>query len=66
MSRITDKELERAKKLAGRKTGVTRTQLADNLKITVARAASVLKRAKLKGKPFGKGKENRALVFSAK
>lgn len=62
-------ELKAAKKLAGRKKGVTRAELADHLAIDYRRAAIVLARVRgLKKKPIGAGhgKGNRALVYCAK
>jgi len=64
---ITDKEIAAAAKLAKRKEGVTRTQLAKALKITPRRAATVLERVKgAKPKALGGekgGKAARALVY---
>lgn len=66
--KITEKELTTATKLASRKVGVTRQQLAEKLAITADRAASVI--AKIKTKKavplgVGAGKQNRTLVFFA-
>lgn len=63
-ARITDKEVERAKKLAQRKSGVTRQQLADALKCGIDRAAKVLSRAGAVGTPGGTGKAYRTLVYT--
>jgi hypothetical protein len=66
--KITEKELTTASKLAGRKTGVTRAQLAEKLAISVDRASSVLGKIKTKkAVPLGvgAGKQNRTLVFFA-
>lgn len=64
---ITEKEIAAAAKLAKRKEGVTRTQLAKALKITPRRAATVLERVKgAKPKALGGekgGKAARALVY---
>ncbi len=64
---ITEKEINTAAKLAKRKEGVTRSQLAKALKITVRRAATVLERVKgAKARPLGGekgGKAAGALVY---
>lgn len=64
---INEKELDRARRLAGRKGGVTRVQLAEALACSVERAAEILRRTKLRGKPAGAaaGRAARALVFTA-
>lgn len=64
---ITERELERARKLAARKNGVTRAQLADALGINVRRALTVLKRTRIKARILGSegGKANRTLVYTA-
>ena len=63
---IKDKELNTAKRMAKRKSGVTRAQLAEKLNITVARSTQILKRVGAKGavpaKPV-KG-ANRTKVFN--
>lgn len=46
-ARISPADIERATKLAGRKTGVTHGQLSDALGSTVVRAAEILRRAPL-------------------
>jgi hypothetical protein len=66
--KITEKELNTAAKLASRKVGVTRQQLAEKLAITADRAATVIARIKpKKAVPLGEGagKQNRTLVFFA-
>lgn len=62
---ISDVELEKARKLAGRKKGVTRLQLAEALKIPTSRAARILAALGLNPRPLGEGggKANRTLVF---
>lgn len=61
---ITDKEITTATKLAERKTGVTRQQLATALRITITRARVILNRhVKAKQTVLGTGKENRAVVY---
>jgi Mn-dependent DtxR family transcriptional regulator len=66
MARIQDKEMEKAKKLAARKGGVTRSQLAEALDVSIPRAATILERLGLKRKALGGsgGKACRTLVFS--
>lgn len=64
---ITDKELNVAAKLASRRDGVTRKQLAEKLGVTEGRAKIILEKAPgLFSRPAGEGagKANRALVFS--
>lgn len=64
MATITEKELERAKKLAARKTGVTCAQLADALGTGVRRARTILNRTKIKAsRPGNMGKASRTLVY---
>ena len=65
---INDREIERAWKLAKRAKGVTRAQLAETLGCSVDRAAEILRRAKLTGRPAGQkaGRAARALVFTAR
>lgn len=63
-ARITEKEVDKAKKLAQRKSGVTRQQLADALKCGVDRAAKVLSKAGAVGTPGGTGKAYRTLVYT--
>ena len=66
-AKITESELNTATKLAGRKAGVTRAQLAEKLNIGVSRAAKVLARISATAEPLGagSGKQNRTLVFRA-
>jgi transcriptional regulator with XRE-family HTH domain len=66
---ITPKEIAKATKLAQRKAGVTRRQLAERLGITEARASTILSRVPgVKSEPLGaKAKKAcRTLVFKAK
>ena len=68
ITKITEKELNTAAKMASRKVGVTRSQLALKLGCSTDRAASVI--AKIKPKKavplgVGAGKQNRTLVFFA-
>ena len=69
MAHVTEKEIKTATALAARKTGVTRQQLAEKLKITTDRAKGVIFKAMKLGKwstaPLGKGKENRTAVYRA-
>ena len=63
---ITDREIKVATKLAKRKTGCTRKQVAERLKVSEARATTILKRVKgAKTRPAGAsaGKACRALIF---
>jgi 2-keto-4-pentenoate hydratase len=60
---ITDKELKAATKLAGRKGGATRHDLAERLGISVPRAANVFAKAKIEAtSTIGRG---RTLVYTA-
>lgn len=69
MAHVTEKEIKTATALAARKTGVTRQQLAEKLKITTDRAKGVIFKAmsqtgaKWDTAPLGKGKENRTAVY---
>jgi hypothetical protein len=66
---IKDSEIAKATKLAQRKSGVTRRQLAKALRITESRASTVLTRVKkIKAAPLGPdaGKACRTLVFTLK
>jgi ribosomal protein S25 len=63
---ITDKEITKATKLAKRKSGVTRRDLATKLGVSEGRAANILKRIDgIKSAPLGgkAGKACRTLVF---
>ena len=62
---VTEKGLKAAGRLAKRKTGVTRGQLAKELKITVARAATILARVGARARALGEdgGKACRTLVY---
>jgi predicted HTH transcriptional regulator len=66
---IKDSEIAKATKLAQRKNGVTRRQLATTLKVSESRAATILSRVKkVKAAPLGAGagKACRTLVFKLK
>jgi hypothetical protein len=64
---IAEKEIALARKLAKRKKGTTRAELADKIDGTLARAALVFARAKIRGKPRGGlgGKGNTCLIYRA-
>ena len=66
-NKITDGEIVRARKMAARKGGVTRRQLAEALDCSIDRATEILRQAKIKGRPAGAaaGLAARGLVFSA-
>lgn len=65
--KVTSKEIKTAIRMAERKAGVTRRQLADRLGVTMSRARLILNHADferpLVGVPLGAGKQNRSLVF---
>lgn len=64
MKLITDKELKAAERMARRKKGVTRAQLADKLGVSRGRAKSILDKTGAKAKVAGvSGRANRTLVF---
>ena len=65
--RITDREMKTATKMAKRKSGVTRAQLADKLSVPRARAGRVLDNIGAKGsrpKKVPTGAGVRTLVFT--
>jgi hypothetical protein len=65
---VTEDEVKTATKLAKRKTGVTRSELAKKLKCSTARAANVLGRIKgCKALALGEkgGKACRTLIYKA-
>lgn len=47
---ITDREMNTARRMAGRKNGVTRRALAEKLDIPIDRASQILKRIGARGK----------------
>ena len=67
-NRISEQEIAKAKKLALRKSGVTVCELVEALKLEgPKRARAILSRVRgLKVTRFGKGKGNRAKVFTGK
>lgn len=69
MARITDKEISTVTAMAARKSGVTRSQIADRLKIKPTRATLVIGHVRdrnaqaFKAERLGSGKENRTVVY---
>lgn len=66
---IQDKEIQKAVKLAGRKSGVTRQQLADALEVPLSRATTILANCdaggQVRAEPLGQagGHSCRTLVY---
>lgn len=66
--RVTDKEITKARKLAQRKKGTTRKEVAERLKVSPVRAKSIIDKAMQEGKwnsaPKGSGKDGRTLIYT--
>lgn len=64
---ITPQEIQKVRKLAERKAGVTRQQVVERLKVTPTRAKSIL--GKIEGEllvePLGTGRNCRTLIYRA-
>ncbi len=65
--RIQESEVTAAVKLAQRKKGATRTDLAAKLGVSVGRAKQIFAKAGLKSvRKGGSGKDNRAMIYTTK
>ncbi len=62
---VTETEIKKVTRLVERKTGVTRQQVVDKLKVTPSRAKSILEKISAVQTPLGKGRNCRTLIYSA-